>query len=177
MKDGQAMTTSVKPVQKHGVIPHDARKTMSGIEILRAMIAGKVPTPPITEVVGFELTTVEPGFAVFSGKPGAHLYNPYGTVHGGYTATLLDSAMTCAVQSLVPLGFGVTTLEFKISFVRAFTDTTRIVRAEGRAINVGRRVGVAEGKLIDDEGRILAHGTTTCLVFEASDGPGAPPKP
>ncbi len=171
------MSASFRSTRKYGVVPLDARKTMSGIEILRAMLAGDIPAPPITEVVGFELTEVEPGFAAFSGKPGAHLYNPYGTVHGGYTATLLDSAMTCAVQSLVPLGYGVTTLEFKVSFVRAFTETTRVARAEGRAINVGRRVGVAEGRLIDEDGRVLAHGTTTCLVFEASDGPGAPPKP
>lgn len=160
-----------------GVIPPEARLTMSGMELLQAMLDGKIPPPPITDVVGFDLTEIGPGMAVFSGVPETRHYNPYGTIHGGYTATLLDSAMTCAVQSLVPAGYGVTTLEFKISFVRGFTEAIGLVRAEGRAINVGRRVGVAEGRLVDAEGRVLAHGTTTCLVFDVTAGSAAPPKP
>jgi uncharacterized protein (TIGR00369 family) len=99
--------------------------------------------------------------------PGPQHYNPIGTVHGGFAATLLDSAMGCAVQSMLPAGTVYTSLEFKISLIRAITSDTGEVRAEGRTLNVGRRVGTAEGQLLDGKGRLLAHGTTTCLVFEA----------
>ena len=102
---------------------------------------------------------------MFEGIPGPEHYNPIGTVHGGYTCTLLDSAMSCAVQSMCAAGMAYTTLELKVNLVRPITTETGPVRAEGSVIHVGRRTGTAEGKLLDASGKLLAHGTTTCLIF------------
>ena len=143
---------------------------MSGIDFLRKMFAGELPHATMMQQVGFTRGSAEPGLVVFQAMPGLQHYNPIGSVHGGFTATLLDSAMGCAVQSMLPAGTIYTTLEFKISLVRAITKETGEVRAEGRALNVGRRVGTAEGRLLDSKGRLLAHGTTTCLVMDAPKG-------
>jgi uncharacterized protein (TIGR00369 family) len=153
-------------VQKIGLVPPEVAATMSGLELLRGMIAGRFPGPPIMELIGFRLVEVETGRAVFTGTPGFQHYNPLGTVHGGYAATLLDSCMGCSVHTTLPKGTGYTTLEFKVSLVRAVTADTGPVRAEGKVISSGRRVATAEGRLTDAGGRLLAHATTTCLVFE-----------
>jgi uncharacterized protein (TIGR00369 family) len=153
-------------VQKFGLVPPDVAASMSGLELLQGMIAGRFPGPPIMELMGFRLVEVESGRAVFAGTPGFQHYNPLGTVHGGYAATLLDSCMGCSVHTTMPKGMGYTTLEFKVSLVRAVTADTGPVRAEGKVITSGRRVATAEGRLIDAGGRLLAHATTTCLVFE-----------
>jgi uncharacterized protein (TIGR00369 family) len=126
---------------------------------------GRLPPPPIAHHLGFALTEVEEGRALFTGTPDFRVYNPIGSVHGGYIATLLDSCMSCAVHTTVPAGFGYTTVEIKVNFVRAVTDKTGLVRAEGRVINTGKRIGTSEGRLIDAKGRLLAHGTATCLLF------------
>ena len=118
------------------------------------------------QLIGFDLTEVDKGRAVFEGTPRFEHYNPLGTVHGGYAATLLDSCMGCSVHTTLPKGTGYTTLEFKVSLVRAVTADTGPVRAEGKVITSGRRVATAEGRLTDADGRLLAHATTTCLVFE-----------
>jgi uncharacterized protein (TIGR00369 family) len=152
--------------QKFGLVPPEVAATMSGLELLQAMIAGHFPGPPIMELIGFRLIEVETGRAVFAGTPGFQHYNPLGTVHGGYAATLLDSCMGCSVHTTLPKGTGYTTLEFKVSLVRAVTADTGAVRAEGKVISSGRRVATAEGRLTDAGGRLLAHATTTCLVFE-----------
>jgi len=107
----------------------------------------------------------EPGRIVFQGTPGKQHYNPLGSVHGGYFCTLLDSALGCAVQSMLPQGIGYTTLELKVNLTRAMTDKTGPVRAEGKAIQVGNRVGIAEARIVDVHGKLYAHATTTCLVF------------
>jgi uncharacterized protein (TIGR00369 family) len=153
-------------VQKIGLVPPEVAATMSGLELLQGMIAGRFPGPPIMELIGFRLVEVENGRAVFTGTPGFQHYNPLGTVHGGYAATLLDSCMGCSVHTTLPKGTGYTTLEFKVSLVRAVTADTGPVRAEGKVISSGRRVATAEGRLTDAGGRLLAHATTTCLVFE-----------
>jgi uncharacterized protein (TIGR00369 family) len=153
-------------VEKFGLVPADVAATMSGLELLRDMIAGRFPGPPIMQLMGFRLVEVEHGRAVFAGTPGFEHYNPLGTVHGGYAATLLDSCMGCSVHTTLPKGIGYTTLEFKVSLVRAVTSDTGEVRAEGKIISSGRRVATAEGRLTDAGGRLLAHATTTCLVFE-----------
>ena len=153
-------------VEKFGLVPPDVAATMSGLEMLQGMIAGRFPGPPITQLMGFRLVEVENGRAVFAGTPGFQHYNPLGTVHGGYAATLLDSCMGCSVHTSLPKGTGYTTLEFKVSLVRAVTADTGAVRAEGKVISSGRRVATAEGRLTDAGGRLLAHATTTCLVFE-----------
>jgi uncharacterized protein (TIGR00369 family) len=152
--------------RSYGLVPPEIAATMSGLELLRGMIAGRFPGPPIMQLIGFDLIEVEHGRAVFAGAPAFQHYNPLGTVHGGYAATLLDSCMGCSVHTTLPKGTGYITLEFKISLVRPITADTGLVRAEGKVINSGRRVATAEGRLTDSASRLLAHATTTCLVFE-----------
>lgn len=148
-----------------GVVPLDKARTLDGIDVFREVLAGRMPAPPIAQSLGFELSEIEPGRAVFAYQPVYDHYNPLGTVHGGVAATLLDSAMGCAVHSTLKAGHGFTTLEIKVNYVRAMTDKTSRVRAEGKVVSAGSRVATAEGKLIDAAGRLLAHGTTTCLIF------------
>ncbi|HEY1721211.1 MAG TPA: PaaI family thioesterase [Magnetospirillaceae bacterium] len=147
------------------VVPLDLWKTKSGLEVLRELVAGRLPPPPMAGLIGFNLIEVDEGVAVFAGTPGFQHYNPAGAVHGGYAAALLDSCMTCSIQTTLPAGTGVTTLEYKINLVRAMTKDTGPVRAEGKMIHPGKRTATAEGRIIDSQGRLLAHGTTTCFVF------------
>lgn len=139
--------------------------SLSGMEFLRALAEGRIPPPPIATLIGFSPSELERGRVVFTGTPDARHYNPIGTVHGGYAATLLDSCMACAVHSMLEAGWSYTTLELKVNFVRAITAATGEVRAEGKIIHVGRRMATAEGRLTDARGRLLAHATTTCLVM------------
>ena len=150
----------------YGLVPPETAATMTGLELLTGMIEGRLPAPPIMQLIGFDLVEVDKGRAVFEGTPALQHYNPLGTVHGGYAATLLDSCMGCAVHSTLPKGTGYTTLEFKVSLLRPITADTGLVRAEGLVISSGRRVATAEGRLTDARGRLLAHATTTCLVLE-----------
>lgn len=138
----------------------------TGLEMLAGILAGELPPPPIGETLDFVILRVEPGLAVFQGRPRLKHYNPLGTVHGGWFATLLDSAMGCAVHSTLPAGKGYTTLELKLNFVRALNDSVPLVRAEGKLIHAGRQVAVAEGRLAGPDGKLYAHATTTCLIFD-----------
>jgi uncharacterized protein (TIGR00369 family) len=115
-------------------------------------------------------STAESGVVSFHSVPGFRHYNPIGSVHGGYAAILLDSAMGLAVHTTLPAGTGYTTLEFKISFIKGMTEHTGVVRSEGRSLSVGRRTATAEARITDAKGRLLAHATTTCLVFEIPKG-------
>lgn len=142
------------------------RAEMSGLEQLRSMIATD-RQPPIGRTLDFSLIEVEDGRAVFEGNPDHRVYNPIGSVHGGYAATLLDSACGIAVHSKLAPGQGYTTLELKISYVRGVTVDTGVVRAEGTVISMGRRVAFAEAKLTDATGRILATATSTLLVISS----------
>jgi uncharacterized protein (TIGR00369 family) len=139
---------------------------MSGLAFLQAMIAGEIPDPPITRTLDFYLLEAEAGRAVFQGTPGFAHYNPIASVHGGWHATLLDSAMACAVHTLVEPGRAYTTLEFKIHCVRPLTDRIGPVRAEGKVVASGKRTATAEGRLVDADGRLYSHGTTTCLLYD-----------
>jgi uncharacterized protein (TIGR00369 family) len=139
---------------------------LSGLEMLAAMIAGKLPRAPMSRTLDFLLVHVEPGVAIFQGRPSLDHYNPLGSVHGGWFATLLDSAMGCAVQSTLPAGKAYTTMEFKVNLVRALTAEVPVVRAEGRIVHPGRQVAMAEARLVGPDGKLYAHGTTTCLVFD-----------
>lgn len=150
---------------KYGVIPLEDVKTLSGLELMQGMLAGKFPAPPIARALDFTLDRAEPGVAVFSGEGKFDHYNPLGTVHGGWITTLLDSCMGCAMHTTLKPGHGYTSLEIKVNFVRPVLDTTGRLRAQGRVIHTGRRTGTAEGRLIDANGRLYAHGTTTCLIF------------
>ena len=137
----------------------------SGLETIKAIFAGRLPPPPIAELMGFRGVEVELGRAVFEFEPGPQHYNPIGSVHGGVAMTLLDSAMGCAIHSMLDAGVRYTTLEVKTNFVRAMTVDTGLVRCEGTVLHSGSRVATAEGKLFDGEGKLLAHGTTTCLIL------------
>lgn len=148
-----------------GVATIDQLKSCTGMEFLQRIWRGELPSVPIGRLMDFVPVEGEPGRIVFQGTPGKEHYNPIGSVHGGYFCTLLDSALGCAVQSMLPKGTGYTTLELKINLIRALTEKTGPVRAEGTVIHVGRSVGVAEARLIDAEGKLYAHATTTCLVF------------
>ena len=142
------------------------QKGASGMEFLQKIVSGEIPPPPIAVLMGFEITKVEPGYAMFECDPAEYHYNPIGVVHGGLACTLLDSAMSCAIQTTVPAGSTYTTLELKVNLVRAITDKTGQLRAEGRMIHGGSRMGTAEGKLVDKDGKIYAHGTTTCMIMK-----------
>jgi uncharacterized protein (TIGR00369 family) len=143
----------------------EASRAMSGIEFLRAMRDGKLPLPPICALLGYRLTEVEPGHAVFEIQAGEQHYNPIGVVHGGIAMTLLDSAMGCAVHTRMPAGGGYTTLEAKTNLVRPVTAETGALRAIGKVLHLGKRVATAEGRLEDREGKLYAHATTTCIVL------------
>lgn len=139
---------------------------LSGLALLQALVRGDLPDPPITRTLDFYLLEVESGRAVFQGMPAFAHYNPLATVHGAWHAALLDSAMACAVHTLVEPGRAYTTLEFKIHCVRPLTDRTGPVRAEGKVVASGRRTATAEGRLVDADGRLYSHGTTTCLLYD-----------
>ena len=143
----------------------ESGRRLPGIEFLRAMVEGKVPHPPICRLLNYQLTQVEPGYAVFEIAPGEQHYNPIGVVHGGIAMTLLDSAMGCAVHTQMPAGGGYTTLEVKTNLVRAITANTGRVRAIGKVVHLGKRVATAEGRLEDAEGRLYAHASTTCIIL------------
>ena len=140
-------------------------RELSGLDFLTGILEGRLPAPPVAQLLGFAFTEVEAGRVVMALDPAEFHYNPLSTVHGGVAATLLDSVMACAVHSTLPAGRGYTTLEIKINYVRAITAATGRLRAEGKTIHVGRQVATAEGRLVDAEGRLYAHATTTCLVF------------
>jgi uncharacterized protein (TIGR00369 family) len=151
----------------YGTVSPEQQKDMSGLEFVRGLASGALPLNTMAQTLGYDVVDADKGCVVIALDPtGAHL-NPWGTVHGGLTATLLDSCMGLAVQSMLEKGFGSTTLEFKISLVRAITLETGRIRAEGKILNCGKRVGTAEGRVTDAAGRLLAHGTTTCLIFPA----------
>ena len=150
----------------YGTVSLERRKELTGLEFVRGLADGTLPLNTIAQTLGYDVVEAERGRVVVAMTPtGAHL-NPGGTVHGGLTATLLDSCMGLAVQTMLEKSVSSTTLEFKVSLVRPITSKTGLIRAEGVVLNCGRRIGTAEGRVTDAEGRLLAHGTTTCLVFE-----------
>lgn len=142
-----------------------AAKETSGLELWRAMLRGEVPPPPICELLGFELAVVEEGRVIFECVPGEQHYNTIGVVHGGLACTLLDSAMGCAVHTVLPAGTGYTTLELKTNLLRPIAADTGTLRCEGHPIHVGGRVALAEATLADGSGTLYAHATSTLMVF------------
>jgi len=150
-----------------GVVPVAELRSYDGLSFLKALIAGALPRPPITETLGFELVEAERGRVAFNGEPQFRHYNPIGMVHAGFAAALLDSAVASAVHSTLAKGETYTTLELKLNLVHALTSRIGTVRAEGRVIHRGHTVATAEGDLRDKEGRLYAHATTTCLIFPA----------
>jgi len=149
-----------------GVVRPDQLAASSGLEILQAMLRGELPYPPIARTLDFRLLEVSAGRALFQGTPGPAHLNPLGTIHGGWYATLLDSALGCAVHSMMPAGRGYTTAELGVNLVRAIGSKAPRVRAEGKVIHCGRQLATAEARLYGPDGTLYAHATTTCLVFE-----------
>jgi len=152
--------------KRYGVIDDEQQRAMSGLDFVQGLVDGTLPLNTMAQTLGYDIVEASMGRVVAAAKPDAGHRNPFGTVHGGLAATLLDSCMGLAILSMLAKGTAQTTLEFKISLVRPITPRTGLVKAEGKVISCGRRVGTAEGKLTDKDGRALAHGTTTCLIFE-----------
>ena len=138
----------------------------TGLEQMQAMLAGELPFAPIAKTLDFSLIRVEPGVALFQGRPGPAHFNPMGSVHGGWFATMLDSALGCAIHTLMPAGRGYTTAELSVNYVRGLSPKVGRVRAEGKVIHCGKQLATAEARLFGPDGTLFAHATTTCLVFD-----------
>ena len=149
-----------------GVARPDQVAGRSGLDVLQAMMRGELPAPPIARTLDFQLVEVGDGRAVFQGTPGTAHLNPMGTVHGGWYATLLDSALGCSVHTLMPPGRGYTTAELGVNVVKAIPLKVQRVRAEGKVLHCGRQLATAEARLVGPDGTLYAHATTTCLVFD-----------
>ena len=152
-------------MKQYGTVSAERQKEMTGLEFVQGLANGTLPHNTMAGTLGYEIVEAEKGRVVITAVPKDTHLNPQGTVHGGLAATLLDSCMGLAIQTLLDRGVGSTTLEFKISFVRPITPETGVIRAEGTVVNQGRRVGTAEGRVTDANGRLLAHATTTCLIL------------
>lgn len=158
------MTTRTYDYESRPFDPAVARG-VSGLDYLRGILTGDYPAAPIAATLGFTIAEVDHGRAVFTGAPERFVYNPNGTVHGGWAATLLDSAMGCAVHSTLPAGKAYTTVDLSVSLVRAMTDRTGTIRSEAKVIHVGSSLITAEGRIVGADGTLYAHGTTSCLVL------------
>ena len=150
----------------HGVVPREVLTAESGLAFLQGLIDGVHPPPPFSRATGIYLTSVAEGRVVFTGVPSEEFLNPIGTVHGGWTSALLDSAMACAVHTTLKPGQGYTTVEMKINFVRPILPSAGPLTCEGNLIHRGGTLATSEGKLLDERGRLLAHGTETCMIFD-----------
>lgn len=142
-----------------------AGRELSGIDAMRAVVEGLVPPAPIAQTLGFTIDVAEEGRVQFSGKPDSSVYNPIGMVHGGYACTLLDSVLGCAVHTTLPQGFAYTSIEIKVSYLRAITADSGRILATGWVTKPGRRVAFADGDLRDDKGRVLATASSSCLIM------------
>ncbi|HJT07584.1 MAG TPA: PaaI family thioesterase [Stellaceae bacterium] len=156
------------------VLDLSAFATMSGLDYLRHVMLDRAREAPISATLGFHAVRFEHGLAVFEGTPAEFHYNPLGTAHGGLAATLLDSALSCAVHTTLKPGFAYTTIELKVNFVRPMLATTGLVTCEGRTINVGSRIATSEARLTGANGKLYAHGTATCLIFPLAGEPTPP---
>ncbi len=151
----------------YGTVSADQQKTMTGSAFVQGLADGSLPLNTIARTLGYDIAGAAEGLVTVTAEPNGNHLNPAGTVHGGFAATLLDSCMGLAIQSTLERGFSQTTVEFKISLIRPITHETGMITAEGVVLNRGRRIGTAEGRITDNKGRLLAHGTTTCLIFES----------
>jgi len=166
------------PTFSYGVSKPEDVAGMTGRQMLQAIIDRRIPAPTITQTLSFWLAEIGDGYAVFEGETGPHLLNPLGGVHGGWALTLIDSATGCAAHTLLPAEVGYTTVETKANFTRPITQSTGRVRAEGRVVSRGRQIITTEARVLDSAGRVLAHGTSTLMVFgaAASEGRTTAPK-
>jgi uncharacterized protein (TIGR00369 family) len=155
-------------------IPHstliDIRRSLSGLDFFRKMIAGELPPPPLVALLGLRLVEAEPGRVVFSGVASEQFYNGMGVAHGGFAATLLDSALGCAINTMMPAGRSFTTVELKINYTRPLRREVGELRCQANVVHVGSRIATSEGRIVDAAGKIYAHGTTTCILVEPPRG-------
>jgi len=152
----------------------DTRRTMSGIEYFKKMMAGELPPPAMLDLLGIKLVAVEPGRVVFTATAEERFYNGTGVAHGGFAASLLDTALGCAINSAMPAGKRFTTLELKVNLTRPLTKEAGLLRCEASIVHVGGRTATSEGRIVDANGKLYAHGTTTCIVVETPRGPLEP---
>ncbi len=152
--------------KQFGSVGLEQRNSLSGFDFVKGLVDGRLPLNTMARTLQYDIVDIQNGQVTVSAMPSSEFLNPEGTVHGGFAATLLDSCMGLAIRSMVKKGSGSTTLEFKISMLRPIAADMGVVRAVGTVLTCGRRVGTAEGKLMDGEGKLLAHGTTTCLIFD-----------
>ena len=170
LADEKAILERLEEGPGPGVARMDQIAGLTGLELMQGVLEGTLPYAAIAKTLDFVMVEVGKGRAVFQGTPGPQLLNPMGTVHGGWFATLLDSALGCAVHTLMPQGRAYTTAELGVNMVKALTPKVQRVRAEGQVIHCGRQLATAEARLVGPDGTLYAHATTTCLVF---DLPGA----
>jgi uncharacterized protein (TIGR00369 family) len=147
----------------------EPRRSLTGLDFFRRMIAGELPPPPMVKLLGMRLVEADEGRVVFTAEPDEQYYNGMGVVHGGLAAALLDSALGCAINTLMPAGKRFTTLELKINYTRPLTSAVGTVRCEAKVIHVGNRVATSEARVVDGQGKLYAHGTTTCIAVESPD--------
>jgi uncharacterized protein (TIGR00369 family) len=159
-------TRTFTPPATVGIVPYAEMAGIDGITFMRRMMAGDLPAPPICRTGSFQATEVEPGRVVFEGEPSEDFHNPLGTVHGGWISMILDSALGCVVHTMLEAGQAYTTLELKVNFVRPVLATTGLVRAEALIVHLGGRIATSEARLADARGRLLAHGTSTCMIMD-----------
>jgi uncharacterized protein (TIGR00369 family) len=158
------------PAPKFGVPAPEDIAGLTGREILQAMLEGRLPGPMMAQTMGFKLVEVGDGFVVFEAKPGPHVMNPTGAVHGGWALALIDSVTGCAGHSTLPAGVGYASIETKVNFTRPIAPDAGTVRAEGRVVGRGRTIISAEGNIVDSRGRLLAHGTSTLMMLRPERG-------
>ncbi len=149
----------------------DSRRALSGIDYFRKVLAGEIPPPPMLQLLGMRLVEVDTGRVVFTATVEERFYNGTGVAHGGFAATLLDSALGCAINTTTPPGKRFTTLELKVNLTRPLTVATGEVRCEGIAVHVGSRTATAEARVVDRNGKLYAHGSTTCIVVDSIEVP------
>ena len=169
MADEAAILRRLESGCGHGVAQPAQAAGKTGLELMLAMLSGAFPAPPIAKLMDFVLVEISPGRAVFQGTPGPSHLNPMGGVHGGWYATLLDSALGCAVHTMMPVGRAYTTAELGVNLVKAIPQKVLRIRAIGTVIHCGRQLATAEARLVGPDGTLYAHATTTCLVFEAAN--------
>lgn len=152
------------------LLPFSEMGKISGYAFLSGILEGTYAAPPIAKTLDYRMTEVSEGRVVFTGLPQFMHFNPINSVHGGWFGVLLDSCMGCAVQSALPAGKGYTTLEYKVNVLRAATLETGLLTATGTVVHLGRRTATAEGRMVDEAGKIYATGTTTCMVLDLPKG-------
>lgn len=158
------------PTKRYGTVPNSVQRTMSGLAFVQGLVDGTQPLNTMARMLDYDVVAAEVGKVTITASPTGDHLNPQGTVHGGFSATLLDACMGLAVATTLEAGYGSTTLEFKISFMRPVLPDSGVITAVGTVLRSGRRAGYAEGRITDADGRLLAHATTTCMIFERTEG-------